>query len=247
MSEPKKNNPIDALEVKKRELEIEKLVLEKEKIGLENEELRKKFWKRNPQVWGFWTTVFVSLGSVVYLTCNGTLSKKDQELRTERKLLQLDTKELTIEKKTIYDSIVILKVSKELTSDSLRKFSDSLQGIKSQLDLALSQRKELEGIIIDLSSKIRSENQIMASLVKTKQELEKTMNDTIQKLQNNYNIISTKLLIENGNVEKMSRSVQSTVDKNNESLLAMSRKHSECIESNKKLIEEIETLKKKNQ
>jgi hypothetical protein len=156
MTEQRKNNPIDPLEVRKKELEIEKLELEKEKIGLENKELKKNFWKRNPQVWSFWaafagflTTLLISGISYFYLRYNGTFEFKSQELKFVKAKLELDIKEFTIKNDSILFETNKLK-------DSLQIFADSFNINKSQLKLAESQKKELEGITSDLKLEVKT-------------------------------------------------------------------------------------------
>lgn len=236
MTNTPKTNKLDELELQKRKVEIEKIELEKEKIALESAELKKKFWRKNPQFWGFWTTVVAALGSFVFLWFNGNF-----EVKAER--LKIEIANFTNEKKVVQDSIVLLRNSLKTFSDSLRTISDSLNIKRSEIELLQRQIKDGNRIKNALNSDIKSRDQIIANINQEKQENESKLNDTIQKLKNE----SRDLFISRKNaVDFMNNAITRTSSMNIQREEA-NRKYLECLVSNKKLSEENEALKKKNQ
>ena len=95
----------------------------------------------------------------------------------------------------------------------------------------------------DLNSNLKSRDRIIADINLGKQENDRKLNDTIQKFKNYLKMY--KEYLQDARFEYNSLLDRSRI--NNEEYREYIQKYKECMFNNKKLIDELEILKKKNQ
>jgi chromosome segregation ATPase len=115
--------------------------------------------------------------------------------------------------------------------------------MKSEIALLQRQIKDVNKIKNDLNSNLKSRDMIIAEINLGKQENERKLNDTIQKFKNDFKFYKQSLIDNRREYDAL----QNRSRINNEEYREYIQKYKECIFNNKKLSDELELLKNKNQ